>query len=162
MKKWIALTLMLLMTAGLLAACGGNKEPEDKTVDLSTVYASMEEKQGWDENYMVDIEGEMLEYNYPGLSEISPKQFIAKMPMISSVVSEIVLMECETEEDAAKAAEILQARIDFQVSGVQRGLEQGLRPAERAVCCHDRRLGQPVRSGGYFQSGVPIRRRISS
>ena len=107
MKKWIALTLMLLMTAGLLAACGGNKEPEDKTVDLSTVYASMEEKQGWDENYMVDIEGEMLEYNYPGLSEISPKQFIAKMPMISSVVSEIVLMECETEEDAAKAAEIL-------------------------------------------------------
>ena len=117
MKKWIALTLMLLMTAGLLAACGGNKEPEDKTVDLATVYASMEEKQGWDENYMVDIEGEMLEYNYPGLSEISPKQFIAKMPMISSVVSEIVLMECETEEDAAKAAEILQARIDFQADG---------------------------------------------
>ena len=34
---------------------------------------------------------------------------------MSAVVNEVVLLQCETEEDAAKAAAILQERIDYQV-----------------------------------------------
>ena len=36
---------------------------------------------------------------------------------MSSDVNEIVLMQCETEEDAENAAAILQARVDAQVEG---------------------------------------------
>ena len=66
---------------------------------------------------MVDIEGDMLEGYYPGLSDIAAKQFIAKMPMMSSVVNEMVFMECETEDDAALAAALLQDRITTQAEG---------------------------------------------
>jgi len=40
---------------------------------------------------------------------------VAKMPMMSSVVNEMVFLRCETEEDAEAAAELLQDRIDYQV-----------------------------------------------
>ncbi len=34
---------------------------------------------------------------------------------MSAVVNEVVFLQCETDEDADKAAEILQKRIDYQV-----------------------------------------------
>ena len=37
--------------------------------------------------------------------------------MMSSVVNEIVLAQCATEEDAASAAAILQDRVDAQAEG---------------------------------------------
>lgn len=117
MKKWMTLTLTAALLAGLLTACGGNQEPETADVDLEAFCTDIEETYGWDNGYLVDIEGEMLENYYPGLSEITAKQFVAKMPMMSSVVNELVFMQCETEEDAAKAAAILQERIDTQASG---------------------------------------------
>ena len=61
----------------------------------------------------------MLEGSYPGLADVATKQLIAKAPMISAVVNEIVLAECGTEEDAATAASILQ--------------EPGGRPGSRAA-----------------------------
>ena len=64
---------------------------------------------------MTSIEADMLESYYPGLSDLTTKQLVAKIPMMSSVVNEMVFVQCETEEDAAKAAEILQARIAYQV-----------------------------------------------
>ena len=39
------------------------------------------------------------------------------MPMMSSVVNEVVFLQCKTEEDAAKAAAILQDRVDTQAEG---------------------------------------------
>jgi len=66
---------------------------------------------------MVEIEGEMLESAYPGLSDIPTEQFVAKMPIMSSVVNEMVFLQCRTEEDAANAAAILQDRIDVQADG---------------------------------------------
>lgn len=113
-KRWLTITLAAVM-AGLLAACGGTKEPEAKTVDLTQLYSEIEEACAWDEGYMVDIEGEMLDAYYPGLSEIATKQLVAKMPMMSAVVNEMVFAECETEEDAAAVAAVLQSRIDYQV-----------------------------------------------
>ena len=66
---------------------------------------------------MVDIEGEMLGSAYPGLSEIPTEQLVAKMPIMSAVVNEMVFMECKTEADAENAAAILQDRIDLQAGG---------------------------------------------
>jgi hypothetical protein len=114
MRRSLAMALALLLVS-LLAACGGEKTTETKDVDLTEFYSGLETEYGWGDGYMADIEGELLENYYPGLSDISTVQLIAKAPMMSAVVSEVVLLQCETEEDAAKAAAILQERIDYQV-----------------------------------------------
>ena len=117
MKKPIAMLLSLLLAISLLTGCGSSSDTtaETKDVDLAEFYSGLESDFAWEEGYMADIEGELLDNYYPGLSEISTKQLIAKTPLMSSVVCEIVLAECETEEDAAKVAAILQERIDYQV-----------------------------------------------
>ncbi len=111
----LALALSLLMLAG----CGGGRggEPETREADLNAVFAGMEEACGWEEGCMAEIDGELLEEYYPGLSEVPAKQLIAAVPAMSSDVNEIVLFQGETEEDAESAAAILQARIDSQVEG---------------------------------------------
>ncbi len=116
MKRMLTLTMTLLLAMSLLTACGdsGKKEPE---VDLTAYFDQMIKDAGLDENYMADLEGEMLESYYPGISDIATKQFLAKAPMMSGVVNEMVLMQCESEEDAGKAAAILQERIDTQAEG---------------------------------------------
>ena len=63
------------------------------------------------------MEGETLESYYPGLAELATEQLVAKAPMMSSVVNEIVLVQCASEEDAAAAAAILQERADAQAEG---------------------------------------------
>ena len=129
MKRMMLLLLALVMTAGLLAACGGdtgNAGDESKDVDLTALYEGWCETYDWTEDaqsggdntlMLMDLEGETLEGYYPGLSELASKQLVAKAPMISAVVNEIVLVQCETEEDAAKAAAILQERADAQAEG---------------------------------------------
>lgn len=121
MKKWITLTLSLLALLAL-TACGGsggsNGSGEDapKDVDLAEVYDSMEAVcDWWTDGYMEDLSEEMLDLYYPGLSELEPKQLIARTPMMSAAVNEVVLIECKSGEDADKAQEILQGRIDYQV-----------------------------------------------
>lgn len=115
MKKFLTLALSALLTMGLLTACGG--KTTDKTVDLTAFYNTLAEEYGWAEDaassgeediMMMNLEGDMLEGSYPGLADVATKQLIAKAPMISAVVNEIVLAECGTEEDAATAASILQ------------------------------------------------------
>lgn len=115
MKKNWTLGMICVLAVGMLTACGGNGKNETPNVDLTAFYTEQETANDWGDGYMVDIEGEMLESYYPGLSELAPKQLVAKMPMMSAIVNEMVFLQCETEEDAEKAAEILQARIDFQV-----------------------------------------------
>ena len=121
LRKRTALGLVLALL--LASGCGGGSAGQDggvsetAEVSLTSLYAAMEEACGWDENYMADVEGELLEEYYPGLSEIPAKQLAAKVPAMSSDVNEIVLMQCETEEDTEAAAAILQARIDSQVGG---------------------------------------------
>ncbi len=118
MKRTTTLALSVLMLLGLLTACGGEEAgTAEVDVDLEAFYADVEEEYGWGGGYMVDIEGDMLDSYYPGLSEITAKQFVAKMPMMSSVVNEMVFMQCETEDDAANAAAILQDRINVQAQG---------------------------------------------
>lgn len=116
MKRRTVLILTLVMLAALTACRGGGGAPEEKNVDLTAVYSSMEEVcDWWTEGYMEDIQEDMLELYYPGLSGLNPEQLIARTPLMSAVVNEVVLVECASEEDADKAQEILQARIDYQV-----------------------------------------------
>ena len=95
---------------------GDDEAPEgNSTVDLNAFLDEM------NENYelaaMDDLDGELLANYYPGLSDYTLNQCVAKASMISAVVSEVVLVECASAEDAAAVAEILQARIDAQVDG---------------------------------------------
>ena len=125
MKKWM-----------MLAAAPGTADGHDRLrrqfdkenadsseVALDSFYAGLAEEYHWtedaaaseaDELLLSNIEGEMLD-SYPGLSEIATKQLVAKAPLMSAVVNEVVFLQCETDEDADKAAEILQKRIDYQV-----------------------------------------------
>ena len=117
MKKLMTLVLAAIMMLGLVG-CGSKKE-EQANVDLTGFYNSLATEYGWDDNTMANLtdDPELLEMYYPGLSEINTTQLIAKAPMMSSVVNEFVFLQCETEEDAAKAAEILQTRITAQAEG---------------------------------------------
>ena len=117
MRKWMTRALTALLLTGVLTACGGTGKTETVDVDLKAFYDTIEETYGWNNGYMVDIEGDMLESYYPGLSDIRTEQFVAKMPMMSSVVNEMVFMQCETEDEADQAAAILQDRIDVQAGG---------------------------------------------
>ncbi len=115
MKRWMTFVLALAVTAGILSACGGETQQPAVELDFQQFYADLEEVCGWGEGYMVEIEGELLDAYYPGLSALSAKQLLIMAPMMSAVVNEMAFVECETEEDASEAAAILQARIDYQV-----------------------------------------------
>ena len=126
MKKWMMLAAALVLLTAM-TACGGNSDKENadsSEVALDSFYAGLAEEYHWtedaaaseaDELLLSNIEGEMLDSYYPGLSEIATKQLVAKAPLMSAVVNEVVFLQCETDEDADKAAEILQKRIDYQV-----------------------------------------------
>ena len=125
MKKWFVMALAACMLTGLLAGCG-SKEQDSAQVDLSAFYETLAEEYHWSEDpqtsqegdlLMSSVEGELLESYYPGLGDIATKQLVAKMPMMSSVVNEIVLVQCESEEDATEVASILQSRVDSQAEG---------------------------------------------
>ena len=117
MKRRMTLASVCLLALSLLTACGGSGAKDVPDVDLAAFCADKAAEYGWDENYLADIEGELLENYYPGLGEIPSKQLVAKAPMMSFVVNEVVFLQCENEEDAAKAAAILQERIDTQAEG---------------------------------------------
>ncbi len=115
MKKGL-LACIALMLAGLLAACGGGKDAP-QTADLNAFYESLAQTYEWDDGYMMEIEEDMLDSYYPGLKDIPKKQFIARTPMISAVVSEMVFVETENAEDADKVVEILKTRVKDQAEG---------------------------------------------
>ena len=113
MKKWMVTVLAIL----LLTACGSDEPVKTPDVDLDDFYESLAKEYQWDNGYMVDVEDEQLNDWYPGLRDLHPEQVEAHMPMMSSVVNEVVFVECETEQDAENAAAILQERIDLQANG---------------------------------------------
>lgn len=128
MMRKLAMTMTLLLALGLLTACGSSstEETESKDVSLSDFYAELCEEYHWTEDaensqegdlILTTIDGEMLESYYPGLGDVAAKQLLVKAPLMSSVVNELVLMECETADDTQKAVEILQARVDAQAEG---------------------------------------------
>lgn len=114
MKRTLSLLLAALLLLGALAGCGS---PPARDADLTAFYQSLAEKYGWDDNSMTDLTGDLLESCYPGLSDIAAAQLVAKAPMISIAVNEIVLIQCENADDAARAAEIFRQRVKAQAEG---------------------------------------------
>ena len=115
MKKLYAMMAAALLLCGLLTACGSKTETAND-VDLTAFYNGLAEQYGWGDD-MMDLDSDMLELYYPGLGDLSAKQLLAKSPVMSYAVNEYVFMQCGNEDDAAKAAEILQTRIDTQAGG---------------------------------------------
>ena len=64
---------------------------------------------------MMALEGEALETYYPGLSDLSPKQCVVQMAMISASAVEIALVEVADSADVDTVKGIFQSRIDYQV-----------------------------------------------
>ncbi len=112
MKKILIAILTLALALTGLTACG--KKGAAKDVDLSEFWSQLEseiELPG-----MIENSDELISY-YPGLEEITLTQSVIKVPMMTAVVNEYVFLQCENEEDAAKAAEILQTRVSQQADG---------------------------------------------
>ncbi len=114
MNKFRRIVGMILIAVMLfaMAACGGSK---NENVDLTAFYNELAGK--YEFSAHIDTEGEMLEMMYPGISNITLKQAIFKAPMMSAVVNEIALVECENEDDAAAVAKIFEERKQMQADG---------------------------------------------
>lgn len=66
---------------------------------------------------LADMDRDLIDAYLPGLNDITLVQSVMKMPMMSAVVCEIYMVECENTDDAAKVAEIFEARKQAQVDG---------------------------------------------
>lgn len=82
---------------------------------MQAFYESLTQYDGFNAN--AEVEGELLENFYPGLSGIAAKQRVIYMPMMSSVVCEVALVEVESASDVQAVKDIFQARIDAQAGG---------------------------------------------
>ena len=86
-------------------------------MDLTAFYESV--ASGGSMPAMMQLESEMLDALYPGLSTVSTKQCGVYTAMISAAVGEIALIEVENSADVQTVKDILQARIDYQVGDDQ-------------------------------------------
>ena len=84
-------------------------------VDLSAFFDTI--SSNYEFGSMMDMDSEMLNAFYPGLTSVAAKQLIAKMPMITANASEIVLIECESESDVTTVRSIFETRKQSQMDG---------------------------------------------
>ena len=89
--------------------------PEAGQVDLKAFYDAANAT--YDMSNQSDMDTATLDAFYAGLTAISAKQLIAKMPMISAAVSEIVLIQCENAADVETVKAIFATRKQAQVDG---------------------------------------------
>ena len=120
MKKFLAVTLTCaLLLAGLLACAG---QTEEKQADLSAFAKGLTEQYEF-AGYLTEMTPEYPYYEedmnrcLPGLLEMDLEQMVIYMTMITLNNGEFSMVQAKSSEDAAKAAEIFQARIDAQVQG---------------------------------------------
>ena len=119
MKKFFAAILAMSLVL-LLAACGGKggEGTGAKSVDLNQYYEDYMATLGEDNApAMMDVEGEVLDSLYPGLSGYKTTQAVFKTAAISAVAYEFALVELEKASDAEQVATIFQERINSQVGG---------------------------------------------
>ena len=121
MKKTLSLLLAAMMLLAVMAGCGGTKEETKEPVnaDLTAFYDELTAEYEWVPEGMMDLaaDKELLASFYPGLEAVNCKQLVIKTPMMSAVVNEIALAECESEADAAKVAEVFRERVKVQAEG---------------------------------------------
>lgn len=90
-------------------------EGDGESVDLSAFYSSI--SSSYEFASLMDLDSAMLDAYYPGLTAITTLQLIAKVPMITASGHEIVLVQCENEDDAATVQSILAARKQSMIDG---------------------------------------------
>ncbi len=87
----------------------------DSDVDLTAFFNTLGET--YELSSTSDMDETLTASYLPGLSDIALRQSVLKTPMISAVVCEILLVECENSEDAAAVEEIFKARMQSQIDG---------------------------------------------
>ncbi|MDY3282002.1 DUF4358 domain-containing protein [Dysosmobacter sp.] len=102
--------------SGSSSADTGSQAPAAQSVDLTAFYESQTTAYG-EGNFpaMMALDGEALDVMYPGLSDLSPKQCLVYMPMISAVAAEYALVEVSSADQVETVKTIFQSRIDYQV-----------------------------------------------
>lgn len=84
------------------------------SVDLTAFYETVTaDGETWPA--MMQMEGEVLDAFYPGLSDVAVNQCGVYTAMISAAVGEIALVEVQSAGDVQTVKDIFQARIDYQV-----------------------------------------------
>ena len=94
---------------------GSDQDGATGDVDLSAFFTQLETD--YELGSLVDIEGDVMDNFYPGLTAVSTLQLIAKMAMITASANEIVLIQCENSDDVATVQAILEARKQAQADG---------------------------------------------
>ncbi len=114
----IAFAAALLIAA--LAGCnaGGSGDGPDKQVDLAAFAKTLQEKYEF-ASYLTEMTPEYeyfeedMKHTLPGLLDLDLEQRVLLVTLISINNGEIDLIQAKNAGDAAKAAEIFQARIDY-------------------------------------------------
>lgn len=65
----------------------------------------------------IELDAEMLEVNYPGISDVDTQQVFAQTAAISAVAFELVLVACTDSADVETVREIFETRIETQTAG---------------------------------------------
>ena len=116
MKKILSMILALTMMFALVG-CGG-KDTAVEAPDLNAYYTEFEASLGADNTpATMDLDAEMQEAMYPGISEYTFTQSVFKAAAMMQVAYEFALVECESAEDAEAVAALFQARVDAQIAG---------------------------------------------
>lgn len=91
--------------------------PASASVDLAAFYDAI--LSGYEMAAMEDISGvsDLMDNFYAGLSDVSAKQRLVCVAMMTGVVCEIALIEVENAADVETVKAILQSRIDTQAGG---------------------------------------------
>lgn len=116
MKKTLCAALAAILTLSLLSACAGGAP--QKQVDLSAFAKTLQEKYEF-ASYLMEMTPdyeyyeEDMERALPELLELELEQQVILMTLISINSGEIDLIQAKNAQDAAKAAEIFQARVDY-------------------------------------------------
>ncbi len=121
MKRLLSLSLALVMCLSL-AACGGGQSASGSagadtfSADLAQFYEDNVNKAG-EFPMMMELDADMLEMTYPGLSDVERTQTVAYTAAISAAACEVAMVEVADAGDVKTVQDIFQARIDAQIDG---------------------------------------------
>ena len=116
--KRVFSTLLALTMVLALAACGKTEPTPAEAPDLNQYYEDFMASLGeGNAPAMMDLEGDLVASDYPGLEKYETTQMVLKAAAITSVPFEFALVELADAADAQAVADIFQDRIDSQVEG---------------------------------------------
>ena len=129
MKRLLTLTLALVLCLSL-AACGGGKTSGGAassggassdggfSTDLAQFYTDNTAKaiEAGEFPMMMELDDDMLESIYPGLTDVERKQTASYIAAISAVTCEVTMVELADGKDMETVLNIFETRIDNQVA----------------------------------------------